>query len=363
MAKKRGVISALANTAGAEQSIQKLLLKDVESLSNDIKNKVRGTNISLSDVVKEHFGISGENKEVEWVLESGKKAKFAAVTLTYEQVLNDTVVTFEINGREQESLTPESLRDLDSLCFQQYYPAIGRLVDGKIDVLDGSRRRRRFLLEAGKLNSFDMLITEGDLSKRDAKALATQLQSVKEHNLRETGLLCVMYKDAYTQAHGIAPTQFEIAKEMRFSQAKVSRAMNAAAVSESLVRLFPDISLLSSSDYVALRKVDKALPEKELLSVFVGDVKSALSESDKDMEPEDYKLLILSVISKQLKGGVNKKPEKPIVTHLAEFNSLGMYARKKVKGRDFSYEFGRLPSDVQARLDSAIKEILNESLS
>ena len=33
--------------------------------------------------------------------------------------------------------------DLNSLEFQQFYPAVGREVDGRIDVLDGSRRRGR----------------------------------------------------------------------------------------------------------------------------------------------------------------------------------------------------------------------------
>ncbi len=48
------------------------------------------------------------------------------------------------------------------------------------------------------------------------------------------------------------------------------------------------------------------------------------------------------------------------MTSLAEFNSKGMFARKKVKGRNFSYEFGRLSKDVQAELDKAIQAVLGK---
>ena len=52
--------------------------------------------------------------------------------------------------------------------------------------------------------------------------------------------------------------------------------------------------------------------------------------------------------------------DKAVVTSLAEFNSKGMFARKKVKGRNFSYEFGRLSKDVQAELDKAIQSVLGK---
>lgn len=51
---------------------------------------------------------------------------------------------------------------------------------------------------------------------------------------------------------------------------------------------------------------------------------------------------------------------KAVVTPLVEFNSKGMFARKKVKGRNFSYEFGRLSKDVQTELDEAIQSVLEK---
>ncbi|WP_423218938.1 ParB family protein [Vibrio vulnificus] len=45
---------------------------------------------------------------------------------------------------------------------------------------------------------------------------------------------------------------------------------------------------------------------------------------------------------------------------LAQFNSKGVFARKRVKGRNFSYEFGRLSKDVQSELDQAIAAVLEK---
>lgn len=48
------------------------------------------------------------------------------------------------------------------------------------------------------------------------------------------------------------------------------------------------------------------------------------------------------------------------MTPLAHFDSKGMFARKRVKGRNFSYEFGRLSTEVQNELDKAIHSVLNK---
>lgn len=96
--------------------------------------------------------------------------------------------SIDVNGRDQSLLTKESLVDLDSLEFQQFYPAVGREIDGHIDVLDGSRSRAWFLLQESRVKTFRVLVIQEELSTADAKALAKQLQTAKEHNQREIGL-------------------------------------------------------------------------------------------------------------------------------------------------------------------------------
>ena len=41
----------------------------------------------------------------------------------------------------------------------------------------------------------------------------------------------------------------------------------------------------------------------------------------------------------------------------------GRIPRKKVKGRNFSYEFGRVPKEIQSKIDIAIKEILKGGMN
>ena len=110
--------------------------------------------------------------------------------MSFSGIENKTTVSFEVNGREQDFLTPESLQDLASLEFQQFYPEVGRKIADKIDVLDGSRRCAWFLQNAKAAAQFKILISKDDISVEDAKALAKQMQTAKEHNLREIGRRC-----------------------------------------------------------------------------------------------------------------------------------------------------------------------------
>ncbi|MEZ9940310.1 ParB family protein, partial [Vibrio sp. 10N.222.49.E4] len=80
-----------------------------------------------------------------------------------------------------------------------------------------------------------------------------------------------------------------------------------------------------------------------------------------EQSQEDAKDELITCIKTELKIVETKQQsDKATVTLLAEFDSKGMFARKRVKGRNFSYEFGRLSKDVQAELDEAIQSILGK---
>ncbi len=73
----------------------------------------------------------------------------------------------------------------------------------------------------------------------------------------------------------------------------------------------------------------------------------------------EQKCLIIKAIKKELALELEKQnSDRAEVTTLVEFTSKGMFARKRVKGRNFSYEFGRLPKNIQERLDKEIAKIL-----
>ena len=356
MAKKRGG-SPLGNTPGSIAAQQSAAKATVDTLTSQLTKELEKSGQKAADFLQEKFGIESVGQQMIWKLASGKTATFNEVTLSFEQVKADTYVTFDVNGRDQSLLTKESLEDLNSLEFQQFYPAVGREVDGQIDVLDGSRRRAWFLLQEGRVKTFRVLVTQEELSTADAKALAKQLQTAKEHNQREIGLQCqILMKSGEL-------TQEDTAKILNISRQAVGRALKAASIDSKLIALFPVVNDLSHTDYSILAKVIKSFADdKKALSSFIKKIASKAVNAQPEQSQEDAKDALISYIKTELKiVEAKQESDKATVTPLAEFDSKGMFARKKVKGRNFSYEFGRLSKDVQKELDEAIQSVLNRN--
>ena len=355
MAKKRGV-SPLGNTPGAAQAQQSAAKANLETLSNQLTAELEKSGENIADYLKAQFGLESIGKAMTWQLASGTSATFNEVTLSHEQVRDNTVVTFDVNGRDQSLLTAESLSDLNSLEFQQFYPAVGREVDGKIDILDGSRRRAWFLLQEGKIESFRVLVTQDDISTADAKALAKQLQTAKEHNQREIGLQCkaIMDSGEYTQE--------DVAKLIGISRPAVSKALKAASIDSTIIALFPVVNELSHTDYALLDKVMKVLEnDKKKISAFAKKVSQQVVNVQPEQSSDEVKDNIINAIKTELKiVEAKQEKDKAEVTPLAQFDSKGMFARKRVKGRNFSYEFGRLSKELQDELDKAIQAVLDK---
>ncbi len=355
MAKKRGG-SPLGNTLGAAEAQQKAAEASLDSLTRQLTSELEKTGHSAAQYLQKQFGIESVGKSLTWQLESGHSATFNEVLLSYEQVRDNTYVTFDVNGRDQSLLTKESLQDLNSLEFQQFYPAVGREINGQLDILDGSRRRAWFLLQKGRVKEFRILVTQDAISISDAKALAKQLQTAKEHNLREIGKQCLAIKQAN---NGI--TQAEIAEYVGLSQAGVSKAIKAASIDDKLVKLFPVVNALSHPDYTLLDKVMKVCGDEKSLTALINNIEQSLVNIQAEYSTQDQKDAIVSTIKAELKIIETKKEtEKAEVTPLAQFNSKSMFARKRVKGRNFSYEFSRLPKSLQDELDNAIGQVLAE---
>lgn len=357
MAKKRGNQSPLGNAVGAQQAQQNAAKSNLESLTKQLSSELEKAGENTTAFLASHFGLESVSQSIEWTLASGAKALFNEVTLSHDQVKEDTAVTFHVNGRDQSLLTKESLEDLNSLEFQQFYPAVGRQVDGKIDVLDGSRRRAWFLLQEGRIKEFRILVTNDDISMADAKALAKQLQTAKEHNQREIGLQCKALMDSGEY------TQEDIAKMVGISRPAVSKALKAASIDARIIALFPVVNELSHADYSVLGKIMSVLSDDgKLLSIFIKKIEEKVVNVQPEHCHDEAKDVLISAIKSELKLAEAKKEKAEIeITTLAEFDAKGMFARKKVKGRNFSYEFGRLSKEVQAELDRVIGDVLGKN--
>ena len=303
------------------------------------------------------LGLQVESKPEVWELKSGAKATFTSVLLTRQQVEEETFVSFEVNGRDQELLTDESLKSLSSMVNQQFYPAIGRRRNGKIEFLDGSRRRAKFL-KTPSIEFFKVLLTDDDVSVGDAKALAKDLQTAEAHNLYEIGQRCLILKDQDEKV-----TQKEMAEQLGISQSSISRAIKAANIDKELIMFFPNANILARKDYELLEKVTQQFAGKpSAMSDFIVDVTNEHNQSDVEFSVDEEHDELIKLITSKLadqKKAVKKDTGREVLP-IAEFTESGVFARKVKKNRSFGYEFGRLPNHVQDKLDEAIQAIIGE---
>lgn len=293
-----------------------------------------------------------------FMLKSGKSAVFHFENIPADEVGERTFVRFSVNGRDQNALTPESLADiLRTIRLQQFFPAIGYRNGDKIEILDGSRRRAAALLCHVGLN---ILVTETEISNDDARQLAADIQTAKEHNLRETGLRLLQLREK-------GMSQKEIALSEQLSAAKVTRAIQAASVPDDLVSLFPVQSELAHNDYRQLLLIDKIIRSENLSRE---TILAALHEKiiefidSGQVAADELKNLILSglkdITDRQV---LNIKSDTPSILPLKTFDDKNTYARKRIRGRGFSYEFNRIPRQLQDELDKGIQSILSQYYS
>ncbi|MGD8171828.1 ParB/RepB/Spo0J family partition protein [Vibrio sp. TRT 21S02] len=172
---------------------------------------------------------------------------FELVRIPAEQVADQTVV-FADNAREQSFLNEHALSDVLATLRErgQQYPAVGRKrEDGKIEVLDGSRRRMSCIL-AGQ--EFLIYVAEG-INSEHAKFLSDVANAHKPLSLYEKG------KEMLAKLNsGEAEDQKALAKMFQCSEALVSGALKAADLPLELLQAYPNVADLGRPTIVKLHK-------------------------------------------------------------------------------------------------------------
>lgn len=294
-----------------------------------------------------------------FTLASGRKVTFNVETIPAEQIAERTYVDPSINGRDQNALTPESLDDITrTLPLQQFFPVIGRLIDNKIEILDGSRRRAAALLCNVDLR---IMLTKSEISVEDARQLAADIQTAKEHNIREVGIRLIALRES-----GLS--QKDIAEKERMSPAKVTRAIQAATVPEKLLSVFPVLSELTYPDYKKLLNIAEIAEKKKLsLDELMAGVKEGAEalRAENVLLQDDYKNEVMKLFDDSIAALIAKPAKaKPIIETetLKKYDDSRAYARKKsnAKDRKVIYEFCRIGKTTQEKIDEAIKAIIDQ---
>jgi len=259
-----------------------------------------------------------------------------------------------VNGRDQAFLTQESVSDIArTIKLQQFFPAIGREVEGRIEILDGSRRRAACIFNGA---SFEVLVTRDELSLADARQLAVDIQTAKEHTLRELGKrLKVMYPEGMNQS--------DIAAAEGLSAAKVTRAFQAASVPDEIIAVFPSVNELSISDYQTLLDVVEKAKAKHISMKELADNVRNRMDSDvvHGLDETTLKARIIGYYRAEGSDAKSARIAKKVVTEkMADFADKKQFARKKTDTdkRLVTYEFSRLPAAYQAELDAAVRAVI-----
>lgn len=305
-------------------------------------------NSSFSKMLSETEG------ERVFTLRSGTQARFILTKILHDDIEAQTFVDAAVNGRDQSFLTPESVSDISrTIKLQQFFPAIGREVDGRIEILDGSRRRAACIFNG---TPFEVLITKDELTLADARQLAADIQTAREHTLRELGKrLKLMYPEDMNQS--------DIAAAEGLSAAKVTRAFQAASVPDEMISVFPAVSELSITDYQTLLDIaDKAQAKNISIEALTSAVRERLvDEVNSTSDDPTVKAKIISYFRAESADSKATRGAKQILTEkMADFADKKQFARKKInpEKRLITYEFSRLPATYQAELDTAVRAVL-----
>lgn len=194
---------------------------------------------------------------IELAVAGENTVQFELVRVPAHKVETDTTV-FENNAREQSFLNEHALSDVLITLKErgQQYPAVGRRTkDGKIEVLDGSRRRKSCILAEQ-----DFIVYVGEeINSNHAKFLSDVANAHKPLSLYEKG------KEMQAKLeNGEAEDQKALAKMFQCSEALVSGALKAAALPLELLQAYPNVADLGRPTIVKLHKQFSTLtPDKQ----------------------------------------------------------------------------------------------------
>lgn len=298
----------------------------------------------------------------EYTLASGKKARFIEIVIPHDEIEARTIVSEEVNGREQGLLNKENLSDItDTIANQQFYPAIGNPVGESdnlldlIDIIDGSRRRQGAILEKA---DYRVLVSEHKISITDAKILAKQLQTAKEHSIREKGKqwqLMMSSDDLDVE---------QIAKLEQTSVSTVRRAIRAAEIPTEFMALMSDASTITTKQWSDLHSlVYKTLPLKKLSEQeFLDNLKDnetykALVASESDVNKQD-KLIAFLTSPKVFDSKVAVKQPKPRAKKIADFGRS--FVKTNNNPRAYTLNFGQISQDMADELNQACLAVMEK---
>ncbi|MDU4291135.1 ParB/RepB/Spo0J family plasmid partition protein [Mixta calida] len=259
----------------------------------------------------------------------GQPVKFTLQVIPADQVKRKTMVWGQ-NERLQELLNESTLDDLMPTFTSngQQFPAIGRDVNGIIEVADGSRRRM-----AAILTDRDYRVWVGDMNDTQMASLTEVGNDYRPTSAYERGK---RYKRLVEQVYGgnvkAMSTTENIARRV------VIRCMATAELPLEVIRLFPNPGDLSARAGEELAKVYK--DSKDAMMQLVSEL-----ELSKKTESLDADFIV-----KTLKAA-KPTPEKPAL----RVRNFGAGVTAKYKGDDVEITLKGVSEALVKRIEALLE--------
>jgi ParB family chromosome partitioning protein len=298
---------------------------------------------------------TGRTKKIK--LHSGKIVDFSLKIIPYEDIESETFVDEDINGREQALITADSVQDMsDTFADNQFYAAYGYITDdGKIGLADGSRRRKTAIQTKSNL---EIWVSEEPVNPADLVILAQNLQSAREHNMREEGR---KFKTIIKQKNIM---QNEVAEIVGRHKSYISRCIDALDLDIEILLLFPNPGNIGSRSYVQLIKITKTLNEHNVsLADFIKEANNKVTQKDETTPYSQIDILeILENVLLDFTGDTeqtqNTNNNKPLP--LRGFESKKLKAVCTKKGDKCKLEFEGFDPKTYEQIEERILQVLEE---
>ncbi|HBV75226.1 MULTISPECIES: ParB/RepB/Spo0J family partition protein [Vibrio] len=275
---------------------------------------------------------------------------FELISIPASEIEQQTVV-FSENSREQSFLNEHALSDILVTLKDrgQQYPAVGRRnTEGKIEVLDGSRRRMSCLLAQKDF----LIYVADDIETEHAKFLSDVANAHKPLSLYERGREMQLKLDS-----GEAEDQKALAQIFQCSEALVSGALKAAALPLALLQAYPNVSDVGRPTIVKLHKLYHSLPQKSQ-ALLLSKCQSGRGAVWKN-SPSQGVARLTKEVSSQLEEWIEElapTQKEPGSTSIELIKGRAIYNRK---GNNLSLSLKKIDDELAAEILSFVESKLN----
>lgn len=302
---------------------------DMKNISETAKTTAQSSSVPALNQL--HGVLNKTQGDTMTVEVAGQPVKFTLHVIPAEQVERKTMV-WGANERLQELLTESALDDLIPTFTTdgQQFPAIGRDVNGVIEVADGSRRRK-----AAILTQSQYCVWVGELDDRQMASLSEVGNDYRPTSAYERGKRYKRMIDTVYNGNVKAMTEAE-----KLARRVVIRCLATAELPVEIIKLFSNPTELSARAGEELQKVYKEHP-----AIMMNMVEELAMYRRTEVLEADF-------IIKTLKGA-KPSTEKPEV----RVRTFGKGITAKYKGDAVEISIQNAPDNLIRRIEALLENM------